>query len=145
MDTTAAYQWLEPKPYKRFTQQLGIKGRNMLVWHLVAGIVVVRLSRARFGRPNSIAPVVSIRKAPARPPDDRRAQLAQRFQYIQSEPIAIGNRRIRPHPQPVITTSPQMLGKMAEQEGRYRAYRFIRKYRFVAVGISGSIGEWVNE
>jgi uncharacterized protein (DUF433 family) len=40
MDMTTTYQWLEPKPYKRFTRQLGIKGRNMLVWHLVAGIVV---------------------------------------------------------------------------------------------------------
>ena len=40
MNTTAPYQWLEPKPYKKFTKQLGIKGRNMLVWHLVAGIVV---------------------------------------------------------------------------------------------------------
>jgi uncharacterized protein (DUF433 family) len=34
------YQWLEPKPYKKYTRQLGIKGRNMLVWHLVADIVV---------------------------------------------------------------------------------------------------------
>jgi uncharacterized protein (DUF433 family) len=40
MYTTANYQWLEPKPYKKFTRQLGIKGRNMLVWHLVPGIVV---------------------------------------------------------------------------------------------------------
>jgi uncharacterized protein (DUF433 family) len=34
------YRWLEPKPYKKYTKQLGIKGRNMLVWHLVADIVV---------------------------------------------------------------------------------------------------------
>lgn len=40
MSTETTYQWLEPKPYKKFTRQLGIKGRNMLVWHLVAGIVV---------------------------------------------------------------------------------------------------------
>lgn len=33
------YQWLEPKPYKR-TRQLGIKGRNMTVWNLVAEVVV---------------------------------------------------------------------------------------------------------
>ena len=29
------YRYLEPKPYKR-TKQLGIKGRNMIVWNLVA-------------------------------------------------------------------------------------------------------------
>ncbi len=29
------YRYLEPKPYKR-TKQLGIKGRNMTVWNLVA-------------------------------------------------------------------------------------------------------------
>ena len=40
MSTTTSYQWLEPKPYKKSTRQLGIKGRNMIVWHLVASIVV---------------------------------------------------------------------------------------------------------
>jgi hypothetical protein len=25
------YQWLEPKPHKKFTKQLGIKGRNVMV------------------------------------------------------------------------------------------------------------------
>jgi uncharacterized protein (DUF433 family) len=29
------YRYLEPKPYKQ-TKQLGIKGRNMIVWNLVA-------------------------------------------------------------------------------------------------------------
>jgi uncharacterized protein (DUF433 family) len=40
MNTENTYQWLEPKPYKKFTKQLGIKGRNMIVWNLVADIVV---------------------------------------------------------------------------------------------------------
>ena len=40
MTTTTTYQWLEPKPYKKSTHQLGIKGRNMTVWNLVADIVV---------------------------------------------------------------------------------------------------------
>jgi uncharacterized protein (DUF433 family) len=40
MSTEATYQWLEPKPYKKFTKQLGIKGRNMTVWNLVADVVV---------------------------------------------------------------------------------------------------------
>ena len=40
MSTSMTYQWLEPKPYKRFTKQLGIKGRNMMVWNLVADVVV---------------------------------------------------------------------------------------------------------
>ncbi len=33
--TASHYRYLEPKPKKQ-TKQLGIKGRNMLVWHLVA-------------------------------------------------------------------------------------------------------------
>jgi uncharacterized protein (DUF433 family) len=40
VSVTTAYQWLEPKPHKKRTRQLGIKGRNMLVWHLVAPVVV---------------------------------------------------------------------------------------------------------
>jgi uncharacterized protein (DUF433 family) len=40
MSATTTYQWLEPKPYKKFTRQLGIKGRNMTVWNLVADVVV---------------------------------------------------------------------------------------------------------
>src|SRR5438552_15646465 len=40
MNTETTYQWLEPKPYKKFTKQLGIKGRNMIVWNLVADVVV---------------------------------------------------------------------------------------------------------
>jgi uncharacterized protein (DUF433 family) len=40
MTTTTTYQWLEPKPYKKSTRQLGIKGRNMTVWNLVADVVV---------------------------------------------------------------------------------------------------------
>jgi uncharacterized protein (DUF433 family) len=40
MSTETTYQWLEPKPYKLFTRQLGIKGRNMIVWNLVADVVV---------------------------------------------------------------------------------------------------------
>ncbi len=39
MSLLTTYQWLEPKPSKRFTRQWGIKGRNMTVWNLVAGIV----------------------------------------------------------------------------------------------------------
>src|SRR4051794_31319705 len=40
MSTRTTYHWLEPKPYKKHTRQLGIKGRNMIVWNLVADIVV---------------------------------------------------------------------------------------------------------
>jgi uncharacterized protein (DUF433 family) len=40
MRAKTTYQWLEPKPYKRFTRQLGIRGRNMTVWNLVADVVV---------------------------------------------------------------------------------------------------------
>jgi uncharacterized protein (DUF433 family) len=40
MSAETTYKWLAPKPYKRFTKQLGIKGRNMIVWNLVAEVVV---------------------------------------------------------------------------------------------------------
>jgi uncharacterized protein (DUF433 family) len=40
MSVEANYVWLEPKPYKKNTRQPGIKGRNMLVWNLVAPVVV---------------------------------------------------------------------------------------------------------
>ncbi len=40
MNTKTIYKWLEPKPYKQHTRQLGIAGRNMTVWNLVAEIVV---------------------------------------------------------------------------------------------------------
>jgi uncharacterized protein (DUF433 family) len=40
MSTETTYQWLEPKPSKKFTRQWGIKGRNMTVWNLVADVVV---------------------------------------------------------------------------------------------------------
>src|SRR5712691_6471055 len=62
MDTTTTYQWLEPKPYKRFTRQLGIKGRNMLVWHLVAG-VVVRGETPEFVAEDYRLPVEAVQEA----------------------------------------------------------------------------------
>lgn len=40
MRTETTYQWLEPKPYKKHTRQLGIKGRNMIVWNLVHPVVI---------------------------------------------------------------------------------------------------------
>jgi uncharacterized protein (DUF433 family) len=40
MSAETTCQWLEPKPYKKFTKQLGIKGRNMIVWNLVADVIV---------------------------------------------------------------------------------------------------------
>jgi uncharacterized protein (DUF433 family) len=56
------YQWLEPKPCKKHTRQLGIKGRNMIVWNLISGIVV------RGETPESVAedyrlPVEAVREA----------------------------------------------------------------------------------
>jgi uncharacterized protein (DUF433 family) len=58
----AGYQWLEPKPYKKFTKQLGIKGRNMLVWHLVADIVV-RDRSPEYVVENFDLPVEAVREA----------------------------------------------------------------------------------
>jgi uncharacterized protein (DUF433 family) len=39
MSAQTTYKWLEPKPAKRSTRQLGIRGRNMTVWNLVADVV----------------------------------------------------------------------------------------------------------
>lgn len=50
MNTKITYQWLEPKPYKKGTRQLGIKGRNMTVWNLVAEIVVAGAAPEEMAR-----------------------------------------------------------------------------------------------
>lgn len=62
METTTTYQWLEPKPYKKCTRQLGIKGRNMLVWHLVASIVV-RGNTPEFVAEDYRLPVEAVQEA----------------------------------------------------------------------------------
>jgi uncharacterized protein (DUF433 family) len=50
MSAATTYQWLEPKPYKKHTRQLGIKGRNLIVWNLVAEIVVARTPPEEMAR-----------------------------------------------------------------------------------------------
>lgn len=40
MAVETRYEWLEPKPHKSPSRQLGIKGRNMTAWNLVAEVVV---------------------------------------------------------------------------------------------------------
>ena len=62
MTPTTTYQWLEPKPYKKFTKQLGIKGRNMIVWHLVASIVV-RGETPEYVAADYDLPVEAVREA----------------------------------------------------------------------------------
>ncbi len=49
MSTKTTYQWLEPL-HKKSTKQLGIKGRNMTVWNLVASIVVSNVSPEEMAR-----------------------------------------------------------------------------------------------
>jgi uncharacterized protein (DUF433 family) len=62
MSTTTIYQWLEPKPYKKFTKQLGIKGRNMTVWNLVADVVVSGLTPEEVARDYRL-PVEAVQEA----------------------------------------------------------------------------------
>ena len=62
MSTETTYQWLEPKPYKRFTRQLGIKGRNMIVWNLVHPIVVQGHSPEEIARRFDL-PLEAVREA----------------------------------------------------------------------------------
>ena len=62
MTPTTTYQWLEPKPYKKFTKQLGIKGRNMIVWNLVSSIVV-RGETPEYVAEDYDLPVEAVREA----------------------------------------------------------------------------------
>lgn len=62
MSTETTYQWLEPKPYKKFTKPLGIKGRNMIVWNLVSSIVV-RDETPEYVAQNYDLPVEAVREA----------------------------------------------------------------------------------
>ena len=62
MSTETTYQWLEPKPYKKFTKQLGIKGRNMIVWNLVHPIVVQGHSPEEIARRFDL-PIAAVREA----------------------------------------------------------------------------------
>src|SRR5438067_4784619 len=62
MSTETTYQWLEPKPYKKFTKQLGIKGRNMIVWNLVHPVVVQGHSAEEIARRFDL-PVEAVREA----------------------------------------------------------------------------------
>jgi hypothetical protein len=50
MSAKTTYQWLEPKPYKKHTRQLGIQGRNMIVWNLVADLVVSGVAPEEMAR-----------------------------------------------------------------------------------------------
>jgi uncharacterized protein (DUF433 family) len=62
MSAPTTYQWLEPKPSKKFTRQWGIKGRNMLVWHLVADIIV-RDRSPEYVAENFDLPVDAVKEA----------------------------------------------------------------------------------
>ena len=62
MSTEATYEWLEPKPYKKFTKQLGIKGRNMIVWNLVSSIVV-RGETPEYVASNYRLPIEAVQEA----------------------------------------------------------------------------------
>jgi uncharacterized protein (DUF433 family) len=62
MSAPTIYRWLEPKPYKKFTNQLGIRGRNMLVWHLVADIVM-RERTPEYVAENFHLPVEAVQEA----------------------------------------------------------------------------------
>jgi uncharacterized protein (DUF433 family) len=62
MSTTTPYQWLEPKPYKKLTKQLGIKGRNMTVWNLVADVVVSGLTPEEVAKDYRL-PVEAVQEA----------------------------------------------------------------------------------
>jgi uncharacterized protein (DUF433 family) len=62
MSAPTTYQWLEPKPSKKLTRQWGIKGRNLLVWHLVADIVV-RDRSLEYVAENFDLPVGAVKEA----------------------------------------------------------------------------------
>jgi uncharacterized protein (DUF433 family) len=62
MTPTTSYQWLEPKPYKKFTKQLGMKGRNMIMWNVVSSIVV-RGETPEYVAEDYDLPVEAVREA----------------------------------------------------------------------------------
>jgi uncharacterized protein (DUF433 family) len=62
MAVETIYQWLEPKPYKKHTRQWGIKGRNIIVWNLVAPIVVARYT-PEFVAEDRHLPLAAVREA----------------------------------------------------------------------------------
>jgi uncharacterized protein (DUF433 family) len=62
MSTETTYEWLEPKPYKKSTKQLGIKGRNMTVWNLVADVVVSGVTPEEIANDYRL-PVEAVREA----------------------------------------------------------------------------------
>jgi uncharacterized protein (DUF433 family) len=62
MSVQTTYEWLEPKPYKKSTRQLGIKGRNMTVWNLVAEIVVSEVPPEEMARRFRL-PIEAVREA----------------------------------------------------------------------------------
>jgi uncharacterized protein (DUF433 family) len=62
MSAETQYKYLEPKPHKRFTKQLGIKGRNMTVWNLVCDVVVSGDSPEDIARRRDL-PLEAVREA----------------------------------------------------------------------------------
>jgi uncharacterized protein (DUF433 family) len=62
MTTTTTYRWLEPKPNKKSTRQLGIKGRNMTVWNLVADIAVGDMTPAEVAEDRDL-PLEAVQEA----------------------------------------------------------------------------------
>jgi len=56
MAVLTKYKYLEPKRHKEHTRQLGLKGRNMTVWNLVANIVVSEREPAEVVRSFDLPP-----------------------------------------------------------------------------------------
>jgi hypothetical protein len=68
---------------------------------------------ALFGRADSIAPVVFVGEAAARPAQDGDADRSQGRDDVAADPAHVGDGRIRPDPEPVVDAAPEVLGEVA--------------------------------
>src|SRR5205814_9325614 len=85
--------------------------------------------RPFLARPDAVGPVVGVRKAAARPANNRRVNLLERFDGVFAEAVVVRNGRIRPHPHAAINAAAEMLGEVAQYVRVERPERLVRDHR----------------
>jgi hypothetical protein len=87
-------------------------GSEVIIFHYPAPTGIDNLLSLLSGA-DSILPMIMFGKTAARPPENRRSNLAQGFHHINSNPADIGDRGLLTNPKTLINTSPKVFGKMA--------------------------------
>jgi hypothetical protein len=72
---------------------------------------------APAARPDSIAPVIHVREAAARPAHQRGSQSGQSVDDIPAQAVNIGNGRCFTHPDAIVDTGAQVFDKLAMKFG----------------------------